>query len=64
MVHHVIARAASQGNPEYYSAWRDEGDNKVLQRILRNCPVQGSFEIVCFWKFTGMQSRKRRRISE
>ena len=32
---HLLFNSAEFGNPNYYSCWRDEADNKVLKSVCR-----------------------------
>ena len=34
---HLTHRASFFGNPSWYATWRDEGHNRDLKRVLRNC---------------------------
>ena len=67
LMFHLLARAASQGNPRFYSTWLDESLNRDLKLVLRNVS-QCAFERLALakmmLKLSAPSAQKRRRGSE
>ena len=55
---HLILRSQWFGVPTNYATWRDEGYNRLLKDILRNCP-QETFETVAFFKVSETLQRRQ-----
>eukprot|EP00969_Alexandrium_andersonii_P062143 2738688-Alexandrium_andersonii.AAC.1 len=49
LMYHMVLRMGLQGNPMGYSTFSDEGMNKVLKQVLKNCH-QSTFEPMCLAK--------------
>ena len=62
--HHLMLplthRASFFGNPSWYATWRDEGHNRDLKRVLRNCH-QRFFEERAFMKLGSVLDRSKHR---
>jgi hypothetical protein len=54
----LILRSQWFGVPTNYATWRDEGYNRLLKDILRNCP-QETFETVAFFKMSRTLQRRQ-----
>ena len=57
---HLTHRASFFGNPSWYATWRDEGHNRDLKRVLRNCH-QRFFEERAFMKLGSVLDRSKHR---
>ena len=57
---HLTHRGVFFGNPSWYAAWRDEGNNRDLKRVLRNC-YQRVFEDRAFMKLGSVLDRSKHR---
>ena len=53
---HLICRAEWHGNPILYSTWADEGANKVLRKVCRNCH-QSTFETAVLLNYDELTRR-------
>ena len=59
---HMIHRSAVLGSPGCYACWADEGLNRLLKLVLRNCH-SANFESMAFNKTTlaiANQAKRRR----
>ena len=56
---HLTHRASFFGNPLGYATWRDEGHNRDLKRVLRNCHHR--FEERAFMKLGSVLDRSKHR---
>eukprot|EP00969_Alexandrium_andersonii_P247372 10931478-Alexandrium_andersonii.AAC.1 len=56
LMFHLVLRMEYQGNPLSYHTFTDEGMNKVLKKVLRNCH-QATFETTSLAKMTEALSR-------
>ena len=57
---HLTHRASCSRNPSWYATWRDEGHNRDLKRVLRNCH-QRLFEERAFMKLGSVLDRSKHR---
>ena len=59
-VMHVVQRMHECGNPLTYTTFEDEGLNKVLKKVLRNCH-QGTLEMMALAKMGDVLRRRSRK---